>query len=146
MEQDDLEVIDDPIEVRRNKRQALIDAGEQPYGDRFDYTDHTSDLEERYAELEDGATTEDMVKVAGRIMAIRRQGKIMFVVIKDATGNLQLFVRINNVGEEAFEQIKELDIGDWIGAEGAVMRTRRGQLSVAPSAITLLSKSLRPLP
>ncbi len=146
MSQEDLEVIDDPIEVRRNKRQALIDAGEQPYGNRFDYTDYTCDLEERYAELEDGATTEDVVKVAGRIMAIRRQGKIMFVVIKDAKGSLQLFVRINNVGEEAFEQIKELDVGDWIGAEGAVMRTRRGQLSVAPSSITLLSKSLRPLP
>ena len=140
------EIIDDPIEVRRNKRQALIDAGENPYGERFDYTDHALDLEKRYEELEDGATTEDVVKVAGRIMAIRRQGKIVFANIKDDTGQLQLFIRINNVGEDAFEAIKELDVGDWIGVEGAVMRTRRGQLSVAPTSVTLLSKSLRPLP
>jgi lysyl-tRNA synthetase class 2 len=146
MSEDAQEIIDDPIEVRRNKRQSLIDAGVHPYGQRFDYTDHTADLEERYADLEEGATTEDVVKVAGRIMALRRQGKIIFSNIKDETGRLQLFIRINNVGEDAFEQIKELDVGDWIGAEGTVMRTRRGQLSVAPTSVTLLSKSLRPLP
>lgn len=140
------EVIDDPVEVRRNKRRALIDAGLQPYGQRFDYTDHTAELEERYQGLDEGAATDDVVKVAGRIMAIRRQGKIIFSNIKDETGRIQLFIRINNVGEDAFEQIKELDVGDWIGAEGTIMRTRRGQLSVAPTAVTLLSKSLRPLP
>lgn len=146
MAEQDQEVIDDPIEVRRNKRQALIDAGENPYGGRFEYTDHTADLEKRYAELEDGETTEDVVSVAGRVMAIRRQGKIVFMGLKDATGLIQLFIRINNVGEDAFARIKELDVGDWIGVTGAVMRTRRGQLSVAATEVTLLSKSLRPLP
>ena len=146
MAEQDQEVIDDPIEVRRNKRQALIDAGENPYGGRFEYTDHTADLERRYAELEDGETTEDVVSVAGRVMAIRRQGKIVFMGLKDATGLIQLFIRINNVGENAFARIKELDVGDWIGVTGAVMRTRRGQLSVAATEVTLLSKSLRPLP
>ncbi len=140
------EVIDDPIEVRRNKRAALIEAGLEPYGERFDATDHVSDLEERYSDLEDGETTEDVVKVAGRVMAIRRQGKIVFMGLKDMSGTVQLFIRINNVGEDEFERIKELDVGDWIGVEGAVMRTRRGQLSVAPTVVTLLSKSLRPLP
>ncbi len=140
------EIIDDPIEVRRNKRQALLDAGQTAYAVRFDATDHNADLEARYADLEDGATTEDVVSVAGRIMAIRNQGKIAFIVLRDATADLQLFVRINNVGEEAFAQIKELDVGDWIGATGVVLRTRRGQLSVAPDTVKLLSKSLRPLP
>jgi len=77
---------------------------------------------------------------------VRDQGKVIFLVIRDATGDLQLFTRINVVGEEAFEAIRELDLGDWVGAVGAVMRTRRGELSVAPTVVTLLSKSLRPLP
>lgn len=146
MAEEQNEVIDDPIEVRKNKRAQLIAEGRHPYGHRYDVTDHVSDLEERYADLEDGATTEDVVRVAGRIMAIRRQGKIIFMELKDATDTVQLFIRINNVGKEEFERIKELDVGDWIGAEGVVMRTRRGQLSVAPTAVELLSKSLRPLP
>lgn len=146
MADEQTEIIDDPIEVRRNKRAALIEAGEQPYGHSFKTSDHVADLEARYAELPDGETTEDVVTVAGRIMAIRRQGKIVFMELKDATGTVQLFIRINNVGEEAFEKIKDLDVGDWVGVEGAVMRTRRGQLSVAPTSVELLSKSLRPLP
>lgn len=146
MADEQTEVIDDPIEVRRNKRAELIEAGEQPYGHSFKASDHITDLEARYAELPDGETTEDVVTVAGRIMAIRRQGKIVFMGLKDSTGTVQLFIRINNVGEEAFERIKDLDVGDWIGVEGAVMRTRRGQLSVAPTTVELLSKSLRPLP
>ena len=140
------EIIDDPIEVRRNKRQAIIDAGGSAYAVRFDVTDHCADLEERYADLENGAETSDEVAVAGRIMAIRNQGKIAFIVLRDSTADMQLFIRINNVGEEAFSQIKDLDIGDWIGANGAVLRTRRGQLSVSPTKVTLLSKGLRPLP
>ncbi|ACV22965.1 Lysine--tRNA ligase [Slackia heliotrinireducens] len=137
---------DDPIEVRLNKRQALIDAGKNPYGSRFDYTHHVAELEEKYADLEDGAVTEDVVKVAGRIMAIRNQGKIAFVVVRDATADIQLFCRINVLGEEAYEEVKNLDVGDWVGAEGTVIRTRRGQLSVSPTEVRLLSKSIRPLP
>lgn len=140
------EIIDDPIEVRRNKRQAIIDAGGSAYAVRFDVTDHCADLEERYTDLENGAETSDEVAVAGRIMAIRNQGKIAFIVLRDSTADMQLFIRINNVGEEAFAQIKDLDIGDWIGANGVVLRTRRGQLSVSPTKVTLLSKGLRPLP
>lgn len=140
------EVIDDPIEVRRNKRQAMIDAGGEPYARRFDISARSTELEERYASLGDGETTEDVVKVAGRIVAFRGQGKVIFLVIRDAQGDLQLFVRINNVGEEAFAKIKDLDVGDWVGATGPIMRTRRGQLSVAVTQVELLSKSLRPLP
>lgn len=139
-------IIDDPIEVRRNKRQALIDAGQEAYARRFDVSARAQDLKESYAHLADGETTDDKVSVAGRIMAMRRQGKIAFVVLKDATGELQLFVRINNVGEETFEAIKDFDIGDWIGVTGCVMRTRRGELSVAVETAQLLTKALRPLP
>ena len=137
---------DDPIEVRKAKRAALIEAGENPYGHAFHYTHHLTDLDEKYASLEDGASTEDEVDVAGRIMAKRVQGKIAFFELRDATGDIQLFCRINSLGEDLFKEMKDLDVGDWIGAEGAMMRTRRGQLSVAVEGFTLLSKSIRPLP
>ena len=137
---------DDPIEVRRAKRAAMIEAGENPYGHAFDYSHHIEQLDELYANLEDGASTEDEVDVCGRIMAKRDQGKIVFLELRDATGDMQLFCRINALGEEAFARLKDLDMGDWIGAHGTMMRTRRGQLSVAVTGFELLSKSLRPLP
>ncbi len=137
---------DDPIEVRRNKRQALIDAGENPYGHAFDISDHIEELNSRYADLEDGANTEDRVQIAGRIMAKRDQGKIIFMELKDATSRIQLFCRINALGEDTFAAMKDLDVGDWIGVSGLMMRTRRGQLSVAVDTYELLSKALRPLP
>ena len=137
---------DDPIKVRLAKREALLAEGKNPYGQAFEYTHHVAELDEKYAELEDGANTEDAVKVAGRIMAMRNQGKIIFAELKDATGTIQLFCRINALGEEAFAEMKDLDVGDWIGVWGNMMRTRRGQLSVAVEGFELLSKSLRPLP
>ena len=139
-------VEDDPRKVRLAKREALLAEGKNPYGSAYRYTHHVDDLNRLYADLEDGATTEDQVKVAGRIMAIRDQGKIMFIVLRDSGNDIQLFCRINSLGEDLFKEMKDLDVGDWIGAEGAMMRTRRGQLSVAVEGFTLLSKSIRPLP
>lgn len=137
---------DDPYIVRLNKREALIEKGENPYGHAFAYTHHVSDMEEQYGSLNDGDITEDEVKVAGRIMSRRVQGKIAFFGIRDATGDMQLFFRINNLGEEAYAAVKELDTGDWIGVTGKAMKTRRGQLSVMVEKCELLCKSLRPLP
>lgn len=137
---------DDPIEVRKAKREALIEQGSEPYARRFELTAHVAELDERYDTLEDGATTEDIVNIAGRIMAIRDQGKVLFIVLRDSTGDIQLFCRINTLGEDAFAQAKDLDLGDWIGTTGPVMRTRRGQLSIASEKIELLTKALRPLP
>jgi lysyl-tRNA synthetase class 2 len=138
--------IDDPIEVRKAKRAAIIARGEEPYARRFEPSASVAELEARYAGLENGETTEDSVSVAGRIMAIRNQGKVLFIVIRDATGDVQIFCRIDGVGAEEFARITELDVGDWVGVCGTVMRTRRGQLSVAPGRVELLTKSLRPLP
>ena len=137
---------DDPILVRHAKREALIAAGENPYGHAFTYSHHIVNLDEKYAGLEDGENTEDRVEVAGRVMAKRDQGKIIFMELRDSTGSIQLFCRINALGEEAFVAMKDLDVGDWIGVSGLMMRTRRGQLSVAVDSYELLSKSLRPLP
>ena len=137
---------DDPIAVRRAKREALIAAGRDPYGHAYHYSHHLADLAAQYEGLEDGASTSDEVKVAGRIMAKRDQGKLAFLELRDSTGDMQLFCRINALGEESFAELKDLDVGDWIGVVGTMMRTKRGQLSVAVESFELLSKSLRPLP
>ena len=139
------EIEDDPIEVRRAKREAIIAAGGNPYGHAFDYSHHAADIEEAYGHLEDGEQTEDAVQMCGRIMAKRVQGKVSFFTMRDTTGEIQLFCRINVLGEDAYEQLKDLDVGDWVGVWGTVMKTRRGQLSVAVERYELLSKSLRPL-
>jgi lysyl-tRNA synthetase class 2 len=137
---------DDPVAVRRSKLEALRASGEEPYKLRFDVDARAGELMARYATLGTGEDTADVVRVAGRVVALRDQGKAVFIVLRDATGDLQLFCRINVLGEEPFARVKDLDLGDWVGAVGTVLRTRRGELSVAPTEVTLLAKSLRPLP
>ena len=138
--------INDERAQRRARRQALIDTGIDPYPIKSTVTAHVAELEERYADLEDGQTGEEVYSVAGRVRAIRNQGKIAFVVVEDYTGQIQLFCRINNLDEKNWELLGLLDLGDIIGATGAIMRTRRGQLSLAVTSLEVLSKSLRPLP
>lgn len=140
-------VEDDPILVRLAKRRALIDQGIEPYGRNYPVDAHAAGLEAEYAGLPDGENAEGaFVHIAGRIVAIRRQGRICFIVLRDSTGDIQLFCRVDGIGEERYEELKDLDVGDWIGVAGGILRTRRGQLSVAPIEFTLLSKSIRPLP
>ena len=139
-------VEDDPVAVRRAKREALYAEGKNPYGHAFEVTHHVEQLDELYRDLPDGENTEDAVVIAGRVMSKRLQGKIAFLGLRDSTGDIQLFCRINTMGDAAYAEVKELDVGDWIGVRGTMMRTRRGQLSVAVSSFELLSKSLRPLP
>ena len=132
--------------LRLAKRAAMIEAGGNPYPEHSDVTAHIADLNERYAALENGENTEDAYTVAGRVMAIRNQGKIAFVVLRDSTAEIQLFCRVNAMSEEAWAFLGEVDLGDIVEASGTVTRTRRGQLSIAPTALRLLSKSVRPLP
>ena len=138
--------INDVRAVRRAKRQALIDAGVNPYPIASKVTAHAKDLEEKYADLEAGAGAQDVYSLAGRVRAIRGQGKLMFVVLEDVSGKIQLFCRVNDMDEKSWELLRQLDMGDIIQAEGPVVRTRRGELSLAPRSIVLLSKSMRPLP
>ncbi len=147
MAEETVEVIeDDPIEVRRAKRAALIEAGVDPYGHSIERSHHVGALNEQYAHLEDGDSTEDEVTIAGRIMAKRVQGKIAFLELRESGCDIQLFCRINALGEERFAALCDLDVGDWIAVTGTMMRTKRGQLSVAVESFELMSKSLRPLP
>ena len=132
--------------MRLGRRSALIEAGVNPYPEHCQVSDHVADLVERYATLEDGADTADVVSVAGRVRAKRGQGKVIFIELQDSTGTIQLFCRINDLGEEGLASVKAFDLGDIVEAKGIVVRTRRGELSIAPTGVRLLSKSVRPLP
>lgn len=134
--------------VRRNKLQDLIDMGIDPYGSRYERTATCQQIEDEYGacskeELEEKNVT---VKIAGRIMRKRRQGKAGFMDIQDVTGKMQIYVRKDVVGEDVYEIFKKNDIGDIVGIEGMVMKTDHGQLTVRATGYTHLSKSLRPLP
>jgi lysyl-tRNA synthetase class 2 len=121
--------------------------GVDPYPVRFDRDAVARDLHAKYDDaLEAGSETEDRVRIAGRLMLIRRQGKLTFGTLRDATGTVQLFVSRGVVGDEAFERFDELDLGDWVGVEGTVMKTKKGELSVKVTSYVLLAKALRPLP
>ena len=140
------------ISDRLAKAAQLRSQGIDPYPPRFDRTHTTAEAAELFEELETASTNEDdhpqteAIRVAGRIMARRGQGKASFIDLKDGTGSVQIFARQNTMGDEAYAIIDLLDIGDIIGVEGAVIRTRRGEISVAAAEITVLTKSMRPLP
>ena len=143
---DQASTLNDERVTRLAKRAALFEAGQNPYPEHSELEDYVADIEAKYAELADGEDTEDVVKIAGRVVAKRGQGKIMFIVVRDATAEIQLFCRINDMDEAAWNTLKALDLGDILGVTGVVVRTQRGQLSVAPKSATLLSKAVRPLP
>lgn len=143
---DQASTLNDERATRLAKRAALFEAGQNPYPEHSELEDYVADIETKYADLADGKDTEDVVKIAGRVVAKRGQGKIMFIVVRDATAEIQLFCRINDMDEAAWNTLKALDLGDILGVTGVVVRTQRGQLSVAPKSATLLSKAVRPLP
>lgn len=143
---DQASTLNDERATRLAKRAALFEAGQNPYPEHSELEDYVADIEAKYAELADGEDTEDIVKIAGRVVAKRGQGKIMFIVVRDATAEIQLFCRINDMDEAAWSTLKALDLGDILGVTGVVVRTQRGQLSVAPKSATLLAKAVRPLP
>ena len=140
------ELLNDERALRLKRREEFMAEGTNPYPEHSEVRDYAADIEAKYADLADGEDTEDVVKIGGRIVAKRGQGKIMFVVVRDATADIQLFCRINDMIEADWELLGRLDVGDIINVEGVVVRTRRGQLSIAPRQIALLSKSVRPLP
>ena len=99
---DQASTLNDERATRLAKRAALFEAGQNPYPEHSELEDYVADIEAKYAELADGEDTEDVVKIAGRVVAKRGQGKIMFIVVRDATAEIQLFCRINALGETLF--------------------------------------------
>ena len=130
--------------ARLEKYRSAMGDGGFPYA--FARTDTAEALKDRYDDLEPGDSSGDVVTVAGRLMNVRLMGKLAFAVVSDVTGTIQLFVDMGGLGEDGFNAFLDLDAGDWIGATGEVITTRRGELSVRISEFVLLQKSLRPLP
>ncbi|WP_297037288.1 lysine--tRNA ligase [uncultured Enorma sp.] len=143
---DAVSTLNDERAHRLAKRAAILAAGGEAYPEHSEVTDYVADIEAKYAGLAAGEDTEDVVSIGGRIMAKRGQGKIAFAVVRDTTAEIQLFCRVNDMSETDWELLGELDLGDIVGVTGKVVRTKRGQLSVAPTKLTLLSKAVRPLP
>ncbi|MFV0307307.1 MAG: lysine--tRNA ligase [Desertimonas sp.] len=138
------------LAAERSRRRAQVDAlratGVEPYPYRFDRTHTLAEVRAHYGGLEPGVETDDAVRVAGRILLRRDSGKLIFATVLDRGVELQLFISKAVVGDDAFALIKTLDRGDWVGAGGTVMTTRKGELSIKVDSLTLLAKSIRPLP
>jgi lysyl-tRNA synthetase class 2 len=120
--------------------------GVEPYALSYHHRDKTSTIHDRFSHLEDGQEGDYTASLAGRIMALRRHGKACFADIEDGEGRLQLLASLDSLGEKDYEMFMELDIGDWIGVEGEIFKSRRGEITVRVTGFELLSKSLRPLP
>ena len=135
----------DVFAERRAKLTAWRETG-AAYPTKYQPRDEIGPLRDAYERLENGEDSPETHRVAGRVMAKRIHGKVSFLVVKDASGELQLFCGLDALGAERYEALEHLDLGDHVGAEGTMMRTRRGELSLRVSSWELLSKSLRPLP
>ncbi len=131
---------------RLQKLDDLRHQGTNPYPYRFDRTITLGALRKEHGTLEPGTETEIQVAVAGRVMLLRDSGKLIFATMRDRDDEVQLFISKAVVGDEAFDAIKGLDLGDWVGAHGTVMTTRKGELSVKVEHLELLSKAVRPMP
>lgn len=134
----------DLTEQRRKKRKRLEEAGCEPYGRRFDSTHSVGYLEKEFPEA--GSEPAEEVKIAGRVMRLRRHGKAGFADIQDWSGRIQIYVREDSLPGAEYKNYEEVDIGDIIGVEGGIFRTRTGELTVKVRSFTMLSKALRPLP
>ena len=134
--------VSEQAQIRRDKLAALQAEGRDPFViTKFDFNADSAAIKADYEGYEG-----KIVKVAGRLMSKRGQGKVMFCDLQDSTGRIQLFVKIDEMGEEEYNRFKKNDIGDIVGAEGEVFKTKTGEISVRTSSVILLSKSLLPLP
>lgn len=142
-----MEQTSDLMQQRRAKLEEIRNQGIDPYPYKYSSEDNSAEIIERFANVQDFDDGQFPVKTAGRIMSMRGHGKVGFAHIQDSTGRIQIYVRRDKIGEEAYDEIyKRLDIGDIIGIEGWIFRTRTEELTVHVVKLTLLSKSLRPLP
>ncbi len=132
----------DQVRVRHEKLQELQQQGRDPFQiTKFDVTHHAQQVKDQFDSLE-----EQPVRLAGRLMSKRGMGKAIFADLQDRSGRVQLYIKIDEMGEEGFAQCRKLDVGDIVGVEGPVFRTQRGEISIRTRSVTLLSKSLLPLP
>ena len=138
--------LNEMMRVRREKMDAFRAMGIAPFGHRYEVTDYAADLKKEYDHLAEDEEGKE-VRIAGRLMAIRGHGKASFSTLNDRTGNIQVYFKLDVLGEQKYkEEFKRLDIGDIIGIRGVVFKTRRGEVTVRVEDFDLLAKALRPLP
>lgn len=147
-EHEHIEDLNDQMLVRRKKMNELREKNIDPFGNRYERTHFSTDLIEEYDELskEDLQEKEIPAKISGRLMAKRGSGKAGFANLKDNQGTIQIYVRLDNVGEENYQLFKEADLGDFLGVEGTLMKTNTGELTLRADKVEFLTKALRPLP
>ena len=133
--------LNDQVLVRREKMAELRALGIDPFGGKFVSTCTSQKIIDDFASLEN-----QTVAIAGRVMSIRGHGKVYFAHLQDSEGQIQIYVRLDDIGEAQFEIFNKVDIGDIVGIDGKVFKTKRGEISVSADTITFLTKSLRPLP
>lgn len=133
------------VSERKKKLADLKEAGIVPYAYRYDKKDFAQGIQDKYAKLKNEQQTKDKVKTAGRLMSKRVMGKAAFAHLKDFTGQVQLFLRRDDLGED-YDLFKKLDLGDIIGVEGTVFKTKTGEVTINVTQFELLTKNLRPLP
>ena len=143
---DDRGRLAEALAARRDKLERLRADGVEPFALRFDPDSSLEEIRRAHAGIEDGSETDVAVVVAGRVVLARRHGKSSFLTIRDVTGDLQLFVTESSLGTDGYRVIDSIDLGDIVGAEGVVMKTRKGELSVGVRRLSLLTKALRPPP
>lgn len=137
-----MENLNEMLQIRRQKLQELLDANENPYvHEKFDNANNTKEIIDNFDEF-DGKE----VKIAGRIMSKRGHGKVNFMDLQDSVGRIQLFNKVNELGEENYAKVKNMDIGDIVGVEGTIFKTQSGEISIRTKSVVLLSKSLQILP
>jgi lysyl-tRNA synthetase class 2 len=133
------------LAARRASLARLREAGVEPFALGFDQTDLAADLHAAHAELAAGEDADQRAQVAGRVVLARRHGKLTFLVLRDRSGEIQLFCEEATL-KDAYVLLEEIDLGDIVGAAGTITRTKRGELSVKIESVTMLTKALRPLP
>jgi lysyl-tRNA synthetase, class II len=131
---------------RRAKRDALQARGVNPYPARFDRSATLAELESAHSELAPDTRTGETARVAGRVVSVRGHGKLRFVTLEDESGSVQLMFQADHLSEDTAAVESLLDLGDWVGATGEVITSRRGQLSIDVTGLEILAKALRPLP
>ncbi|QDQ00583.1 lysine--tRNA ligase [Lysinibacillus fusiformis] len=143
-----IEELNDQLLVRRQKMTTIRENGQDPFGSRFERTHLSTEVREQFADQTKEQLEENLqeVIIAGRIMTKRGKGKAGFAHIQDLGGQIQIYVRQDHVGEEAYELFKQADLGDIVGIRGNVFRTQVGELSVKAEGFTFLTKALRPMP
>ena len=134
--------------ARREKAEKIRSLGIDPFGEKFERTDYAADIKEKYSDIEHDAfeSMDDTATIAGRIMFIRKMGKASFFSVQDKTDKMQVYISINDIGEESYNLFKTADLGDIVGVYGKIMKTRTGEVTIKCLKYTHLVKALRPLP